>query len=121
MTPPLTLTHHARLVSLNHERRESRWSRHEATRAWRDAAKILGLNARHQPFTVPVHITIEPFHARGPMTDTGNIYPSAKAFIDGLRDAGLIADDTGAQVAGITMLAPKRGPDGLTVTVEEVP
>lgn len=41
--------------------------------------------------------------------------------MNGLRDAGLIADDTGAQLAGITMLAPMRGPDGLTVTIEEVP
>jgi hypothetical protein len=41
--------------------------------------------------------------------------------MNGLRDAGVLANDTGAEIAALTFLAPLRGPDGLEITVVQVP
>lgn len=108
-------------VSLNAERRECRWTRHQLTDSWRTAFRLIALAAHHQPFTVPVLITAQVYQSRNILQDPGNAYPSIKAAIDGIRDAGLLADDTGAHIAGIMLLAPLRGPDALTITIDEVP
>lgn len=43
-----------------------------------------------------------------PLPDTGNNYPSVKAAIDGLRDAGVLVDDTSEYVLSILLHAPYR-------------
>lgn len=121
MTPPLTLTHRARIVSLNAER-SAHWRVHrQLTATWRQAFKLHALAAHHPQFTAPVLITCQPFQARNVLQDAGACVPSLKAAVDGIVDAGVLIDDSPRYVAGLTILAPQRGPDGLTITIEEVP
>lgn len=121
MTPPLTLTHRARVVSLNAER-SAHWRQHrQTTAAWRQAFQLLAQAAHHPTFDRPVLITAQPYQQRNRLQDAGSCLPSLKAAVDGIVDAGVLPDDSPAYVAGLMILAPMRGPDGLTVTVEEVP
>lgn len=119
MTPPLSLTHRAPIVSLNAERSAHWRARHQLTATWRQAFKVYALTAHHPQFTAPVLITCQPYQARNKLQDPGNCLPSLKAAVDGIVDAGVLIDDSPAYVAGLMILAPQRGPDGLTVTIEE--
>lgn len=110
--------------TLNAERRGHHMAHRKATKderlawgwAWRAAVPVGTALAR-------VRVTAQPVLS-GPMQDPGNCYPSVKAAIDGLVDAGVIEDDTGEHVAAITLLAPIRcrpGEDRLDVSVRSAP
>ena len=54
--------------------------------------------------------------------DPANLYPSVKACVDGLTDAGAWADDDAAHVSGPDMrLGPVHPQGRLTLTVTELP
>lgn len=114
-----TLTVRDRPRSLNAER-TAHWTLHSVQtanerRAWFVEAR----NAKVPPLAA-VTITAQPNYAEG-QQDTGNCYPTIKAAIDGLVDAGIIADDTGEYVHSITMLAPGSTKiDALTLLIKEV-
>lgn len=55
-----------------------------------------------------VQILVEPHECRTRLTDAGNCVTSAKAAIDGLRDAGVLVDDSPRYVAAVTFLAGRR-------------
>ena len=107
-----------RPVSLNSERRgdgrASQIARARSTAVWKSqfaAAAVKARIPRHDRVAVTVRCSMR----RGRLQDTGNAYPSAKAAIDGLVAAGVIADDTGAHLASITFEAPTRGDDSFTL------
>lgn len=57
-------------------------------------------------------------HRGGPLPDIGACYPSVKAAIDGLVDAEVIPDDTGAHLVRLTFKPPVRSErDALTLEV----
>lgn len=114
-----TLSYAGRPNSLNAER-SGHWAAHRQTTAeWRDAFGWLAVKER-LPHLDLIHVVAQPFHARSRLPDTGNCYPAVKAAIDGLVDAHVIDDDGPERVRSITLLAPQRGPDGLTLTITEV-
>ena len=90
------------------------------TKAWRQAAAdaaepIVAVHA----FTRPVHITLTA-HRTGRALDADGIAPSAKAAIDGLVDAGLLADDSPRFVHAVTYrTAPKASANVLTIEIKE--
>lgn len=89
----------------------------ETRRAW----TILAAAHKVQPCE-KVAVTVTPLHKnrRAPQ-DPAACAPEAKGAIDGLVDAGLIPDDTGAHVASVTFLPPVVcGTDGLRIHIEEV-
>jgi crossover junction endodeoxyribonuclease RusA len=93
--------------------------------AWRDAghqyARAVGLPRGLEH----VHITATVRHTAS-RYDAGNLYPTAKAVVDGLVDYGLVPDDDNKHVTGPDMRSgqkwpkPKYGPVGmLIVTVRQ--
>lgn len=101
-----------RPVTLNAERKANRYVRAKATALWRHLAE---LEVRGRPGPVPkhgrVHIRFEAVYPSnaGVLPDTGALYPTEKAIVDGLVDAGVIEDDSGEFVAGLTSVAPRKG------------
>lgn len=96
------------LWTVNAERRMHWATRNEKTQGARAAAKVLALSA-HLPHLERVSITIEPHQGpNGPLADTGAHEPVVKAVVDGLRDAGVLIDDTSVYVANINSLPPLR-------------
>jgi hypothetical protein len=108
--------------TLNWER-AAHWLEHRAeTELWRTLAKsaALGRSSTDGRVKADVHGRIPPlqphvvidfhvwFPAGGVMADTGNNYPTCKAMIDGLVDAGVIDDDNHHWVEKIIMHKPRR-------------
>lgn len=98
--------------SLNAERSSNWRSRHHATAAWRQMSNLVATGrTEHGPrvarFTPPVEIVATPVQ-KGRLPDAGNCYPSVKAAIDGLVDAGLLPDDSPPYVHAVTLRAPRR-------------
>lgn len=114
------LTYHARPWTVNSERGRAgrkgqgtsgHWSKRAAlVRAWREAFKDLAED-QQIPHLPRLHIVVQQFCPDRRMPDTGACYGAVKAAIDGLRDAGVIDDDTGEFVPSILMLAPELDKD----------
>jgi hypothetical protein len=103
----------ARMMTMNYARGKGHhFGLAAMTKLWRDAAAD-----RCRELAVPHYASVRihawPFQARGVLADTGSHLPCVKAVIDGLRDAGVLTDDTGREVLAITMHAPARGPNGV--------
>jgi crossover junction endodeoxyribonuclease RusA len=88
-----------------HKRAEAR-----VVKMWRDAAATWARSARLPKGITPVRIVARLSFPTNAHRDPGNWYPTAKACIDGLRDAGVLAEDTAAHVVGPDMrLGPNAG------------
>ena len=109
----------ARLLTTNAERRVHWSERAEIVRAWRWAAQIYARQARVPLFErAEVEFRIS---KRGRAADAGAHHPITKAVLDGLVDAGVLADDDPTHVVRIVELAPVRGDvDAVTVTLRGV-
>ena len=101
----------------NFERGKNRWERARLTKEWRTAFAWLAAE-QHVPRLAWCHVVAEPWLAnRRGLQDTGACHPAVKAAVDGLIDAGVIADDTPDIVREITYRAPQIGRDGLVLVV----
>lgn len=104
MTQTLTIPAPAKWISAN---ARDHWAvKARLTRAWRTAARIRARQLR--PCTTPVHVTvtIHKSHRGHPNWDVANVAaPTAKACIDGLRDAGVLPDDSTRWVVSETYQA----------------
>ena len=68
-----------------------------------------------------VRITVTIHKTRAGRWDVGNLYPTAKAIVDGLVDAGVIPDDSNEWVTGPDMRAgEKRAEPCVVVRVEAI-
>lgn len=96
-------------------------ARGKLTKAWRRAAKCAHVWAG-PPMDTPVHILA---HVRFPTNhrrDVGNLYPTAKALVDGMVDAGLLADDDDTRVIGPDLRRDyPNGPARVRIEIEELP
>lgn len=108
----------ARMMTMNWERNTHHFKKAEVVGAWRLAAKVAAWQEKIGSYD-RVDIECWPSQKRGVLADTAAHTPVVKACVDGLRDAGVLSDDTGAEVASITMHAPVRGPDGVRLSVRE--
>jgi hypothetical protein len=119
MTTTITLTPPAAFINSN-----ERLHYHEKatrTRAWRAAAKA-AVESTFEPYfyrraRIKVLIRFATNHRR----DVGNYYPTAKAIVDGLVDAGLMPDDNDRHLIGPDMR--RHIPNGsplVTVTIQEI-
>lgn len=90
----------------NQERKKgSHYVRSEQTKWWRQAFCIAAEEANIPHFeAVTIHVT--PILPDRKIQDTGACYPTAKAAIDGLVDAGVLDDDAPQYVPTITFHAP---------------
>jgi len=112
---PVTITIPAPCEWLNSNDRRHRMAHAKLTKAWREAAWAACRNIG--PLNWPVTITAHVFKPRGGRYDPGNLYPTAKACLDGIVDAGLIPDDDHKHVTGPDMRHGGKGPATLVFTI----
>ena len=106
---------------LNSNQRFHRMEHARRVASWRNAADFAATSAQHDSFLEPVHITVTIHKTRAGRWDVGNLYPTAKAIVDGLVDAGVIPDDSNEWVVGPDMRAgEKRAEPCVVVRVEAI-
>lgn len=112
----------AGLPLLNANRRVHWRVRHERTKAIREAAYLL---ARGQvPALTRAQVIAEYRPPDRRRRDVHNLYPSAKAAVDGLVDAGVLPDDSDRYLIGPDMRCGDVEPKGqlvLHITELEMP
>lgn len=91
------------------------------TKAWRAAAEAHARAAGIPPLA-RVHFTAEPRWTDKRRRDALNAAPTIKAVIDGIVDAGVIADDADRYVSGVEVRngPPATGIARLRITITEV-
>lgn len=106
------LRHDARPWLLNSERAGSGrgiggyHGRAALTTEWREAFAWLA-TAQRIPQLAYGHVEIRQLCRDRRLPDTGSCFPTAKAAIDGLVDAGVLKDDGPAFVRSLTFIAPE--------------
>lgn len=107
---------------INQNDRTHRMAVARLTKAWRWAGLVAAKDARLPTFTRQVHITASIHKLHGRQYDAANWAPTAKAVVDGLRDAGVLLEDSNKYVIGPDMRAGERatGRAYLALTIEEV-
>lgn len=95
------------LLTVNRERTLNHHVRADIVRAWRRAAMVRANEQRIPPFAW-VELTVRLTQARGVLADAGSHYPVVKAIVDGLVDAGVLADDGPEYVRRIDQHPPTR-------------
>ena len=104
---------------INSNDRRHRMAEAKLTKAWRQAAYVACRNIG--PLNWPVQITVEVWKPRANRYDPGNLYPTAKACLDGIVDAGLLPDDSYKQVHGPDMRHGGKGEASLVLKIREIP
>jgi len=101
---------------LNSNDRLHRHQEAKITKAWREAAAQAAQGIG--PLNTPVRITAHIWKPRGGRYDPGNLYPTAKACVDGLVDAGLLTDDDHTRLIGPDMRHGGQGNPQLILIIE---
>lgn len=110
----------APLINANHR---THWAKKSTiVRTWRTAAKIHALaNGLPHFGDQPVRITATVHTRTARSYDAANYAPTAKACVDGLRDAGVLVEDDNAHVIGPDMRAGEKcDPPCLVLLIEAV-
>jgi len=91
------------------------------TRTWRDLAAAT-INTGWFPDRYQrAHITVAIRFPNNRRRDVGNLYPTAKAIVDGCVDANLLSDDDDKHVIGPDLRRDyPNGEPRVTVTIEEI-
>ena len=114
-----------RPFSLNRERTQH-WTKVSEMKKWiRLAAKTMAIHEmgpqRKRPFFDKVTVDVYPWAKdRRYRQDVGNCYPTAKAIIDGLVDAGVIKDDDDSHLLWLRFYPHQFGRDAMVLVVSEV-
>jgi crossover junction endodeoxyribonuclease RusA len=93
------------------------------TKAWREAAAACVTWDQLTPFDAieRASITVAIRFPTNRRRDVGNYYPTAKAILDGLVDAGVLPDDNDQHVIGPDMRRDRpNGPLRVTVTIRDL-
>lgn len=115
-----SLAHPARPKPMNAYRTLHHYARAAYDAEWRGIFHLLAIE-QHLPRLGLVHITVAQQCRRLPLPDPGANYPTAKAAIDGLCDAGVLDDDTGTHVTEVAFVAPIKGhADVFALIIEEL-
>ena len=86
--------------------------RAELTRNWRLRTAILARKCQPIPHA---HVTYWLHATTNRRRDVGNYYPTVKACLDGVVDAGVLDDDSDAYVVGPDPRAGEKSPGGLWI------
>ncbi|WP_157366295.1 hypothetical protein [Arthrobacter sp. Soil763] len=101
---------------INSNQRLHRMQVAKLTAAWREAARVR-VPGSWAPAVGPVRVVAEVWKPRRGRYDPGNLYPTAKAVLDGIVDAGLLSDDDWLHVVGPDMRHGGIGPAALVVKI----
>jgi Holliday junction resolvase RusA-like endonuclease len=101
---------------LNSNERLHHMAKAPITKAWRTTARDA---AKGVPTLTRAHIVVTFSFANNIRRDVGNLYPTAKAIVDGLVDAGVLPDDDDKHVLGPDL---RRGYDepGVRIDITEL-
>lgn len=105
--------------TVNQERkRGAYYERSEITKWWRESFHYAALEA-DIPHYEAIDLEVTPILPDRKVQDTGACYPTAKAAIDGLVDAGVVDDDSPQYVPTIKFNSPvvKKGKSGLEILI----
>lgn len=102
---------------INSNQRLHRMAQAKLTKAWREASAA----AAHglPQFAGQVHITAHIFKPRAGRWDPNNLWPTVKAAVDGLVDAGLLIDDDHRHVIGPDMRSGGKGNPEIVLEIIE--
>lgn len=103
---------------LNSNQRLHRMAQADLVRDWRTLARFAARG--HEPIPTPVRVVATIWKPVNRMYDPGNLYPTAKACLDGFTDAGLWPDDNFRHVIGPDMRHGGWGPQRIVFTFEPV-
>ncbi|MFC7330781.1 hypothetical protein [Marinactinospora rubrisoli] len=123
--PPETRTAVIKLpvLPLLNSNQRLHWAvRARRTKVIRETAALVTWSKRLAPMSkVAITAVIHPKTSR--RFDPHNLQPTVKAAIDGLVDAGLVADDDSSRVVSVAFIAGAKDPAGAWVelVVREVP
>lgn len=96
-------------VWLNANDRQHFMPRNTAVQAWRWAANMqVGMARPWDMFDGPVSVIATVHKSRAGRWDAHNLFPTLKACIDGLVDAGLIPDDSNEHVTFVGIRAGEK-------------
>lgn len=93
---------------INSNDRDNHWAKAKLTKQWRAAARNAAREAQISQYERQVHIVAFIHKVSANRYDAGNWSLTAKAAVDGLRDAGVLAEDHNAYVIGPDMRAGER-------------
>ena len=106
---------------INSNDRGNHWAKAKLTKQWRAAARNAAKEAQIGRYERQVHIVAFIHKASANRYDAGNWSLTAKAAVDGLRDAGVLAEDHNAYVIGPDMRAGERAAEPfLELRISEV-
>lgn len=111
----VTLTVPAPVKWLNSNDRLHRMAEAKLSAVWRQAGKTAGTGTAF--FDEQVRVVAYVFKPRRGRYDPGNLYPTAKACVDGFTDAGLWPDDDWTHVVGPDMRHGGIGPAALVFVI----
>jgi len=103
---------------INSNQRLHRMQTAELTKAWREAAKNAAKTIT--PAKTPARVTATIWKPHAGRYDPGNLYPTAKAILDGLVDAGIFPDDDHKHIIGPDMRHGGKGPALIVIQIQEV-
>lgn len=87
-------------LSTNSTRRDV-WAQAKGVKEWRTLAATLA--AGYPPFTGPVIVEAVVHKSRNNRWDVDGVTPTVKAIIDGVRDAGVLAEDDDKHVVALNV------------------
>lgn len=103
------------MMTMNWQKRTHYRTQGTVIAKWRRATTATAAEQIWLPRFATVTIECWPYQAKGVLADTGAHTGVVKACVDGLRDAGILSDDTGKEILGIMMRPPQRGPNGVVL------
>jgi hypothetical protein len=103
---------------INSNQRLHRMAQAKLTKTWRQASAAAASSIG--PLTPPVHITAHIFKPRAGRYDPNNLAPTTKAIVDGLVDAGLLADDSVNYVIGPDHRHGGKGAPEIVLEIREI-
>lgn len=106
---------------INSNQRLHRMATAKLTALWRAAGLVRASHGDLEPWTEPVHIMAYIDKPRNGRYDPNNLWPTVKAIVDGLVEAGLLADDDHKHVIGPDMRHGGKGPAAVTLVIQPLP
>jgi len=106
-----------KLLNLNAQRRENSRFFYQQIQPWRALGKLKaqGLGPQPCPMLIWAYFRFGDNRRR----DTGNLYPTVKALVDGFVDAGVLADDCDGVLYGPHLMRDyPNGPPRIVMTLE---